>query len=238
MLIIGHRGARGEAPENTLSGFNYLKSLGIVALELDIHVCKDQQLVVIHDASLERTTTGVGLVKKHNGADLAALNACIYFKDWPHDDGVPRLKDVLAAVSDFVHLQLEVKVTEAEDYVIVGRELNKRWPQFTHRMVTTSFNTDYLAYMQQHYPHISRGLLVENDFTGNIIATAQQLDCQLIAPHHSLLNKALIDTAHQQGLIVSTWTVNEAQRMQDLAAMGLDSLITDFPSLALKTFVV
>ncbi len=91
--------------------------------------------------------------------------------------------------------------------------------------------------MQEHYPHISRGLLVESNFTGNIIATAQQLDCQLIAPHHSLLNKTLIDTAHQQGLMVSTWTVNDAQRMQDLAAMGLDSLITDYPSLALKTFV-
>lgn len=235
MLIIGHRGARGEAPENTLSGFNYLKSLGVLALELDIHVSKDQQLVVIHDYSLERTTTGVGLVKNHHSTDLATLNACIYFKDWPHDDGVPLLKDVLALVKDFVHLQLEVKVQDAEDYLIVGKELNKLWPEFTNRMVTTSFNTDYLAYMQQHYPHITRGLLVESDFTGDIIATAQQLNCQLIAPHHSLLTKALIDAAHQQGLIVSTWTVNDPQRMQDLAAMGLDSLITDYPSLALKT---
>lgn len=238
MLIIGHRGARGEAPENTLSGFNYLKSLRVFALELDIHVSKDQQLIVIHDDNLERTTTGVGLVKEQHAADLAALNACIYFKDWPHHDGVPLLKDVLALVSHFVHLQLEVKVKDAEDYAIVGRELDKLWPQFTHRMVTTSFNTDYLAYMQRHYPHIQRGLLVESDFTGNIIATAQQLNCQLIAPHHSLLHKTLIDTAHQQGLIVSTWTVNEAQRMQDLAAMGLDSLITDYPSLALKTLKI
>ncbi|MFO1374955.1 MAG: glycerophosphodiester phosphodiesterase [Agitococcus sp.] len=237
MLIIGHRGARGEAPENTLSGFNYLKSLGVFALELDIHVSKDQQLVVIHDYSLERTTTGVGLVKEQHSADLAALNACFYFKDWPYHDGVPLLKDVLALVNDFVHLQLEVKVKDAEDYAIVGRELNKLWPQFTHRMITTSFNTDYLDYMQRHYPHISRGLLVESNFTGNIIVTAQQLDCQLIAPHHSLLNKTLIDTAHHQGLIVSTWTVNDAQQMQDLAAMGLDSLITDYPSLALKTFI-
>lgn len=235
MLIIGHRGARGEAPENTLSGFNYLKSLGVLALELDIHVCKDQQLVVIHDDSLERTTTGVGLVKDHSSTDLAALNACIHFKDWPYKDGVPLLQEVLALVSDFSHLQLEVKVKDAQDYVIVGRELAKLWPQFGHRMVTTSFNINYLAYMQENYPHISRGLLVESDFTGNIIATAQQLDCQLIAPHHSLLNKTLVDAAHQQQLIVSTWTVNETQRMQDLSAMGVDSLITDYPSLALRT---
>jgi len=235
MLIIGHRGARGEAPENTLSGFNYLKSLGVLALELDIHVSKDQQLVVIHDYSLERTTTGIGLVKKHCAADLADLNACSYFKDWPFQDGVPLLQEVLALVSDFSHLQLEVKVKDAQDYVIVGRELAKLWPQFSHRMVTTSFNTAYLAYMQQHYPQIQRGLLVESDFIGDIIATAQQLDCQLIAPHHSLLNKVLVDAAHQQKLHVSTWTVNAPQRMQELAAMGLDSLITDYPSLALKT---
>lgn len=236
MLIVGHRGAKGEAPENTLSGFKYLKSLGVTALELDIHVSKDKLLVVIHDENLERTTTGIGLVKDHKAMELAALNACHYFSDWPNVDGVPLLQDVLATVSDFVHFQLEVKVKDAEDYKIVGRELAKLWPQFSQRMVTTSFNTDYLAYIQQHYSHIKRGLLVEDDFTGDIIALAQQLNCQLIAPHHHLLNKMLIDTAHQQNLTVSTWTVNDIQRMRELEAMGIDSLITDYPSLAIKTF--
>ncbi|MCB1660955.1 MAG: glycerophosphodiester phosphodiesterase, partial [Pseudomonadales bacterium] len=96
MLIVGHRGARGEAPENTLSGFKYLKSLGVKALELDINVSQDKQLVVIHDDSLERTTTGTGLVKTHTSNQLAALNACHYFKDWPYHDGVPLLTEVLA----------------------------------------------------------------------------------------------------------------------------------------------
>lgn len=235
MQIIGHRGACGEAPENTLSGFNHLKSLGIRAVEFDIRVSHDGQLVVIHDDSVERTTNGIGLVHKKTINELAALDACSHFNSWLHHDGVPSLAAVLTCLADFDHLQLEVKVTAPQDCAIVAQQLPLLCQTFGSRAVTTSFNPDYLRLMQQTAPHITRGLLVEDDFKGDIIDLAQSLGCKLIAPHHQLLHLDLVQQAHQQGLVVSTWTVNQAQRMIDLQNMGLDSLITDYPSLALKT---
>lgn len=236
MLIIGHRGARGEAPENTLSGFHYLKSLGVRAAEFDIHVAGDGQLVVIHDDSLNRTTNGVGWVKDKTHSELATLNACYHFgATWPFNDGVPTLASVLECLSHFEHLQLEVKVNTREDCERVAQQLPILCQAFGKRAVTTSFNVDYLRLMQHQQPQIPRGLLVESDFMGDILALAQTLGCGLIAPHHSLINKTRIDAAHQLGLTVSTWTVNDPQRMIELKNMGLDSLITDYPSLALKT---
>ena len=66
MRLIGHRGARGEAPENTLSGFRHLRALGVRAVEFDIHLSADGELMVIHDAELSRTTSGHGLVREHS----------------------------------------------------------------------------------------------------------------------------------------------------------------------------
>ncbi|MBK7298965.1 MAG: glycerophosphodiester phosphodiesterase [Moraxellaceae bacterium] len=236
MDIIGHRGAKGEAPENTLSGFRYLMAMGLRQVEFDIHVSADGQLIVIHDKTLERTTNGIGFIKNKTQAVLASLDAChTLFPQWPDNDGVPSLADVLTLLKDFDHLQLEVKTESAEDCMIVAEQLPALWQAFGSRAVTTSFNIDYLRLMQQTQPQIPRGLLVEEYFQGDIISLAQSLGCKLIAPHHQLLHLDLIQQAHQHGLMVSTWTVNQTQRMIDLQNMGLDSLITDYPSLALKT---
>ena len=236
MDIIGHRGAKGEAPENTLSGFRYLMAMGLRQVEFDIHVSADGQLMVVHDKTLERTTNGIGFIKNKTQAVLASLDAChTLFPQWPDNDGVPSLADVLTLLKDFDHLQLEVKTESAEDCMIVAEQLPALWQTFGSRAVTTSFNIDYLRLMQQTQPQIPRGLLVEEYFQGDIIALAQELGCTLIAPHHRLLTADLVKQAHHCGLTVSTWTVDAPERMLALREMGIDSLITNVPTLALKT---
>jgi glycerophosphoryl diester phosphodiesterase len=235
MDIIGHRGAKGEAPENTLSGFRYSMALGIRQVEFDIHVSADGQLVVCHDKTLERTTNGVGLLKDKTQAELAALDAChTLFPQWPNNDGVPSLAEVLTLLKDFDHLQLEVKTESPEDCLIVAQQLPALCQSFGSRAVTTSFNIDYLRLMQQTQSQIQRGLLVEEYFQGDIIALAQELGCTLIAPHHRLLSVDLVNRAHALGLKVSTWTVDEPERMLALREMGIDSLITNVPTRAMK----
>ncbi len=235
MDIIGHRGAKGEAPENTLSGFCYLQGLGIRQVEFDIHVSVDGQLVVTHDDYLERTTNGTGLVKDKTLLELKQLDAChSLFPNWPSNDGIPSLKDVLDLLADFEHIQLEVKVKGQADCFTIAQQLPALWQPFGQRAVTTSFNVDYLRLMQQNHPHIPRGLLLESYFSGDIMALAQELACVLIAPHHSLLSVELVQQAHDAGLTVSTWTVDEPERMLALREMGIDSLITNVPSLAIQ----
>lgn len=235
MRIVGHRGARGEAPENTLGGFRHLRALGIRAVEFDIHVAGDGQLVVIHDATLDRTTDGIGAVGEHDADSLARCNAAIGHPDWPAFEPVPTLAQVLAELDDFTHIELEVKARSSEDEAMVIEQLPLHWARFglAGRARTTSFNPRYLHGMQHAHPDIPRGFLFEDDFAGDPVAMALALGCTALGPAQRRCTPELMQTAKAAGLFVSTWTVNDRDRTRALRDMGVDALITDQPSAAL-----
>jgi glycerophosphoryl diester phosphodiesterase len=239
MRLIGHRGARGEAPENTLGGFRHLRALGVRAVEFDIHLSADAELVVIHDAELSRTTSGHGLVRDHSAAELAALNACHQaahqgFAPWPEREGVATLAEVLAELSEFSHLELELKVQNEADEAAVVAALPALWQRFglAGRARCTTFNPRLLHRLQQLAPELPRGFLVEDSFAGDMVQVALALGCDAIGPHANLLTAELVAQAHASGLWVSTWTVNDREQALALEAMGVDGLITDTPTLA------
>lgn len=237
MRLIGHRGARGEAPENTLSGFRHLRALGVRAVELDIVVSGDGELVVIHDSFIDRTTLGHGRVGDMTAAELATVDATHRaFPAWPETEGVPTLREVMAALQDFAHIQFEVKARSEDEALFVAEKFPPLWREFGFgdRAFTTSFNPHYLDYVRQAAPEIPRGFLFELDFSLDPLAIAQALGCRSLGPHQERCSHDLIRQAHVAGLTVSTWTVNTPERMRELAAMGVDSIITDLPSLALR----
>jgi len=123
MRIIGHRGARREAPENTLAGFRHLRALGIDHVELDVRLSRDNQLVVLHDTTVNRTTNGKGAVREMTAAELGALNAAANFSGWNDSTPVPLLRDVLAEWNDLESIQLEVKTTAIADLRIIAAAL-------------------------------------------------------------------------------------------------------------------
>lgn len=237
MRLIGHRGARGEAPENTLSGFRYLRKLGLPAVELDILLSADGELVVIHDSFLDRTTLSQGRVDSKTAVELAATDACHrVFPDWPVTEGVPTLRAVMEIIHDFEHVQFEVKARSEEHARLIAEKFPPLWREFGfgERAYTTSFNPHYLHHVRHAAPEIPRGFLFELDFSLDPIAIARALGCRSLGPHHERCTAELIRQAHAAGLEVSTWTVNTQARMQQLADDGADSIITDFPSLALR----
>lgn len=239
MLIIGHRGARAEAPENTLGGFRHLCDLGVRAVEFDIQVSSDGELVVIHDPTLERTTSGSGPVGGQSAAALAALEVGRkVWPQWPQREGVPTLAQVLALLPDFIHLELEVKArSEADEAAVIAR-LPALWRQFglDGRARTTSFNPRYLFGIREAAPDIARGFLFEDDFMGDALQVAQALGASSLGPHQARVTEALVRDAQALGLLVSTWTVNDEARARELASWGVDGLITDIPSQALRWF--
>jgi len=237
MKLIGHRGARGEAPENTLSGFRYLRDMGVLAVELDIQVSADGELVVIHDGFLERSTLATGQVHELSVAELQRVDASHRaFPDWPETEGVPTLREVMEVLRSFEHVQFEVKARTEEHSRLVAEKFPPLWREFGFgtRAFSTSFNPRYLQLLKEAAPDIPRGFLFEKDFSGDPVTTALALGCHSIGPHQERCTAALIDSAHAAGLIVSTWTVNTIERMQELSRDGADSLITDFPTLALS----
>lgn len=237
MRLIGHRGARGEAPENTLSGFRHLRRLGVLAVELDIQVSGDGELVVIHDDFLERSTLGTGRVSEKTMQELAAVDACHRaFPAWPEREGVPSLRAVMEVIRDFEHVQFEVKARTEEHSRLIAEKFPLLWREFGfgERGFTTSFNPHYLQLVRETAAEIPRGFLFESGFDGNPVAVASGLGCLAIGPHQERCSAALIADAHNAGLQVSTWTVNTPERMQKLWRDGADSVISDVPTLALQ----
>ncbi len=237
MQIVGHRGARGEAPENTLAGFRHLRQCGIKRVEFDIQVAADGVLVVIHDAELERCTDGSGRVSAHDSLALAQLDALHRsHPHWPGREGVPTLAEVLAELRDFEHLQLEVKArhpADAERVVAVLPQLYERY-QLHGRGVCTSFNPLFLQALKDRAAHIPRGLLFEHLDPATALSLAEELGCVQIGPEEKLCTPALVQAAVQRKLSISTWTVNAPERMLALHQLGIESIITDLPSQALR----
>lgn len=237
MRLIGHRGARGEAPENTLSGFRHLRALGLRAVELDIVVSGDGELMVIHDNFIDRSTLGRGRVGDMTAAELATVDATHRaFPAWPETEGIPCLRDVMTLLQDFEHIQFEVKARGEDEALLVAEKFPPLWREFGfgERAFTTSFNPHYLQYVRRAAPEIPRGFLFELDFSLDPVAIALSLGCRSLGPHQERCTPDLIRQAHAAGLLVSTWTVNTPERMRELAAMDVDGIITDVPTLALR----
>jgi glycerophosphoryl diester phosphodiesterase len=217
MLLMGHRGARHEAPENTLEGFVHLKNLDIQSLEFDLRLSKDQQLVIIHDDTIDRTTSGTGLVSDLSAAELKQHQ-------------VPTLKEVLEIYDELEHAQLEVKEPKPVDHKIICEEIENTLNalNIVEQCVITSFDLSFLESAKKYVPHIKRGHLHHKP--ENPLEKTKELDCCLLAIYWEVCTKELIEEAHSKGIEVSAWTVNKEDAFLKLQSWGIDSIITDIPT--------
>ena len=235
MQIIGHRGARGEAPENTLGGFQYLHDLGIRAVEFDVRLSKQQELVIIHDENFLRTT-GIDLsLAQASIADIQDLNFAHPISDWQHTESLPRLHQVMQICHDFDHIEVEVKAVDTQDQADELVEfLETALANDLHHATITSFDVKILTALQQRQSTFDRGFLVEFPFGIHAIETAVNFGCDRIGWKDMLATQELIDLSHQARLKTSVWTVNDVERAKALRDFGIDGLITDFPKLMLE----
>ena len=234
MKIIGHRGARGEAPENTLAGFQYLHDLGIRAVEFDVRQLKDTELVIMHDDNFLRTTSIDKNLYECSNTELEAYNQAYIWMDWDKQI-TPTLSDALHIMQDFNHLEVEVKAVEtmadAEKLVLA---LEQQLQGFEKTAVITSFDLKIHHALKQMNSKFQRGLLVENDIQLKAIDQALELECGQIGWMNQLATPELIRATQQEKLKISVWTVNSIERAQQLRDLGIDGLITDFPKLMLQ----
>ena len=234
MKIIGHRGARGEAPENTLAGFQYLHDLGIRAVEFDVRQLKDAELVIMHDDNFLRTTSIDKNLYECSSTELEAYNQAYIWMDWEKQI-TPTLSDALHIMQDFNHLEVEVKAVEnmadAEKLVLT---LEQQLQGFEKTAIITSFDLKIHHALKQMNSKFQRGLLVENDIQLKAIDQALELECGQIGWMNQLATPELIRATQQEKLKISVWTVNSIERAQQLRDLGIDGLITDFPKLMLQ----
>ena len=234
MIIIGHRGARGEAPENTLGGFQYIHNLGIRAVEFDVRQLNDNQLIVMHDDNFLRTTGIDQPLYTLNSTALEAYNQANIWMDWEKQI-TPTLKQSLKIIHDFEHIEVEVKAVKSmADAERLTIELQKQLQSFENTAVITSFDLKIHQTLQQQNSCFKRGLLIEDSIGQKAIEQALTLECCQIGWMNQLATDEIILATQKAQLNISVWTVNDIERAKKLRDLGIQGLITDFPKMMQK----
>ncbi len=229
--IAGHRGARGEAPENTLPGFRHAIALGLESVELDVQLSADGVPVVIHDDTVDRTTDGHGLVRSMTLFELQQLDARADFSDWPEPCQIPTLAEVFAVLGDVVDITVEIKSDP-------GTDLERLVPRVIETIVEhdrlsnvtiTSFDPAALAIAQHFLPHGRRGLTGLWNHPDELIRALELGCCRADVSVHAA-NSDVAAAASAAGLRVMVWTVNTPEELARALTLAPDLICTDVPT--------
>jgi glycerophosphoryl diester phosphodiesterase len=222
MLKIGHRGAKGYAPENTLISFQKAMDLGVDGIELDVHLTSDEQLICLHDDTLDRTTSGTGLVNSFTLIELKAFRI-----DTLHE--IPTLQEVLNLIDEKIFLNIELKgkntakpVSDLIEYYVSEKNWN-----YDH-FIVSSFDWNALQEIRSLNPNIAIGVLTQTDLA-LAIGFADFIKAKSVHPYFHLLTNENTELMQQKGFQVFPWTVNELEDIQKIKSFQVDGIISDFP---------
>ena len=216
--LIGHRGAAGHEPENTLRSVEAALRLGVDAVEVDVHVVEGR-LVVIHDERLERTTNGRGRLDEHGFEALRRLDA-------GRGERIPTLDEVVELVGDRAELVVELK--GAGTAGPVAALLRARGPATADRVVVSSFDHVELARLRALLPTVRRGALVAG-VPLDYARFARELGAHSVHMSAEFLRVPFVDDAHARGMAVWAYTVNHADDARRMRALGVDGVFSDVP---------
>jgi len=244
-IIYAHRGGAALRPENTIAAFDHGIECGADGLEFDVHLSRDGVVVIHHDDTLERTTSGRGRIALSTAAELASIDAGFHFCDgdggYPFRGkrisvptlgqvlrrypGAPLIVELKLGGEDLAHRVVDdVRAAHAVDRVSIG-----------------SFYTDALRAVRRYEPAIATGAAREEtrwalyrSWVGWAIGDTPYREFQV--PEWSgltpIVTRRFVSAAHRAGVAVKVWTVNAAEDMRRLVSIGVDGLITDRPDLA------
>lgn len=232
--ILGHRGASHYAPENTLPAFELALDQGADGVELDVHLSKDGELIVMHDERIDRTTNGRGFIKDLTVEELKRLDASCGMPGFA-GSRVPTLREVygLFRPTDKI-INVEIK-TDIIDYPgITGKLLALEDEMgMNGRIIYSSFNHYTVCELKAMRPEARIGLLYMSIFAAPW-NYAVNLSAAALHPHFITLSKTpnMAEECNLRGIETNVWTVNESEWMEKLAKLGVTSLITNRPDLA------
>jgi len=232
-VCVAHRGGLALAPENTLAAFANAVKLGCNWAELDVRESKDGALIVMHDSTVDRTTDGTGAVAELSLRQLKKLDAGAKFSKKFAGQRIPTLEQVLRAVRGKLNMLVEIKAKGIEEKVAAAL----RKTRMDRSAVVICFDPGVLVRVKQVAAEMPTGLLLSlraPKEPGPLISLARRLRASLIMPSHEGVTRDLIEKAHAARLLVRTWSVNDAKRMEELLDIGVDGIGTDRPDVLLK----
>lgn len=225
LLCIGHRGAMGHAPENTLASFRKALELGVPCVELDVHNV-DGNLVVFHDDRVERTTDGTGNLATHSFEQLRTLDA-------GSGEKIPTLTEVFDLINKRAGVNIELKGPDTARPVakFIAGLRQQGWHD--NLILVSSFNHRELETIKQLDPAIKLGAL----FVGLPVDDAEfavRLGAYSVNPSLEFVDKRFVNNAHSHGLRVFVFTVNHPEDISRMRELGVDGVFTNYPELVIQ----
>jgi glycerophosphoryl diester phosphodiesterase len=218
MLRIGHRGARAYEPENTLRSFKRALEIGVDAVELDVRKTKDGQLVVIHDPDVKKTTNGEGLVSGLTLKEIKGFST-------ERGEKIPTLEEALGFLDKKAKILIELKETGVEEKVLSlvrGNGLQKN-------VIIVSFIEEALRKIRELDKEVETGLIYAKH--KDPVKAALELKAAYLVAFYRFTHTANIQKAHENGLKVIVWTINEPEEVAEYAKKSVDGIASDKPDI-------
>jgi glycerophosphoryl diester phosphodiesterase len=227
---IAHRGAGKLAPENTLAAFRVGASHGYRMFECDVKLSADDLPFLLHDDTLNRTTTGQGVAGSQPWRDLSQLDAGSWHSRAFAGEPLPRFENIARfCLHNGYFLNIEIKPTPGtarHTGEVVARHAARLWQAAAVPPLLTSFDSEALEGAQDAQPELPRGLLLDSLWKG-WLETALSLDCVAIVCNHALWDTASVTQAKSAGFRTLSYTLNDEWAVQRLIDLGTDGIITD-----------
>ena len=221
-MKIGHRGAAGHAPENTLLSFQKAIDSGVDMIELDVYVCKTWELVVFHDKKLERTSNGHGYVAEKTFEELRSLDA-------GQGQYIPLLSEVLDLVARKVKINIELKgewTAKPVADLIANSVQSKGW-QYDDFLVSSS-NHYALQEFFTYCPQVAIGAILSDVLIG-FAEAGEKLHASSVHLDHEFISQAFVDDAHRRDMKVFVWTVDDPEEIESMKKLWVDGIFSNYP---------
>lgn len=221
VVVIAHRGGSGLFMENTMTAFRKVQELGVDAIEVDVHLTKDGELIVIHDPDLNRLAGIDRLVSEMTYDEVMAV-------ELSGGEHIPDFKSVVKEVK--VPLVIELK---SPDTLEALTRIFHDNPAYISRCVVISFFHETLKALKEAYPDLVTGALLVG-FPADPLQVAKSCNSDILSFHFEGLNRGYVEKCHNGGVLVSVWTPNTSEEIAGVIKAGVDSIASDRPDLVLK----
>lgn len=216
--VIGHRGAAGYEPENTLRSFKKALEIGVDVVELDVHLTRDNQLVVIHDEKVDRTTNGKGYVRDYNLRELKNLDA-------GKGENIPTLQEAIDLLQGKSKIQVELKGENTETPVI---DIIRKYK--VEDFILTSFYHTRVQRAKELYSALTTGILLVGRPI-NPIQLVRDANADRLSINYATVDKKLVEEIHRYGKKVSVWNVDTPKYVADMIDLEVDAIGSNKPDI-------
>lgn len=236
--IFAHRGASYDAPENTRSAIELAANYGAKWVEVDLHLTRDEQVVIIHDPKLNKVTNGKGSVLEHDYATLAQLDAGSWFDEKYSGEKLLSLETLIILLQQLnINANLELKPIlgyEEKLAEVVAKTLKAHWPSAKPWPLISSFSLPAMRAIKHYFPELPRAMLIDEAWSATWRQIVTELGCVSVNTSRRVVTEETVRAMHEVASAVSVYTVNTLEEAERLFSLGVDAIFTDRADLMLE----